>query len=159
MQLYGRPRGNIRYEDTIRAAVSWLERARPSNTEDRVFRLFGLTWGRASAAVRRSAIADLRSTQRADGGWAQVESMESDAYATGQTLVALNAAGMSVSDPAYKRGVQFLLNTQLADGSWFVRKRSHAAQIYFESGFPHGEHQYISSAATNWATQALIVAH
>jgi hypothetical protein len=38
-------------------------------------------------------------------------------------------------------------------GSWFVRKRAHATQIYFESGFPYGQHQYISAAATNWATQ------
>ena len=58
----------------------------------------------------------------------------------------------------YRRGVQFLLKTQLADGSWFVRKRAHAVQIYFESGFPYSEHQYISAAATNWATQALILA-
>jgi hypothetical protein len=50
------------------------------------------------------------------------------------------------------------LDTQLADGSWFVKTRSHPTQIYFESGFPHGVHQYISAAATNWATQALVLA-
>jgi squalene cyclase len=60
------------------------------------------------------------------------------------------------NDPAYRRGVQFLLNTQLADGSWFVRSRSHPTQIYFESGFPHGPSQYISAAATNWAALALV---
>ena len=158
LKLYGRPRGNITYDAAIRAAVAWLESGRPSNTEDRVFRLFGLTWGGASEEVRKSAIADLLATQRADGGWAQLPSMQSDAYATGQALMALNAAGAGASAPAYKRGVQFLLRTQLADGSWFVRKRSHAVQIYFESGFPHGEHQFISAAATNWATQALILA-
>ena len=158
LKLYGRPRGNVTYDAAIRAAVSWLESGRPSNTEDRVFRLFGLTWGGASDGIRKSAIADLLATQRADGGWAQVASLPSDAYATGQALVALNAAGMGASAPSYERGVRFLLNTQLADGSWFVRKRAHAVQIYFESGFPHGDHQYISAAATNWATQALILA-
>ena len=31
-------------------------------------------------------------------------------------------------------------------------------QAYFESGFPHGKDQFISAAATNWATMALIPA-
>jgi hypothetical protein len=53
--------------------------------------------------------------------------------------------------------VRYLLHTQLADGSWLVRTRSHATQSYFESGFPHGEDQFISAAATNWATQALLL--
>ncbi len=41
-------------------------------------------------------------------------------------------------DPAFKRGVEFLLRTQLEDGSWLVRSRSVPIQAYFESGFPHG---------------------
>lgn len=28
-------------------------------------------------------------------------------------------------------------------------------QLYFESGFPHGQDQWISAAATNWAAMAL----
>src|SRR2546425_5412332 len=131
-------------------AASWLTNAHPQTTEDRVFRLFGLTWTRASAAIRQSAIRDLTATQRADGGWAQLPSLRSDAYATGEALVALSEAGMRPTDAAYRRGIRFLLTTQLADGSWFVRTRSHPTQIYFESGFPHGVHQYISAAATNW---------
>ncbi len=43
------------------------------------------------------------------------------------------------------------------DGSWLVRTRSHPTQNYFESGFPHGADQFISAAATNWATQALLL--
>ena len=54
-------------------------------------------------------------------------------------------------------GVQYLLDTQLPDGSWFVATRSHQTQIFFESGFPHGASQFISAAATNWATQALML--
>jgi N-acyl-D-amino-acid deacylase len=56
---------------------------------------------------------------------------------------------------AYQRGVRYLLDTQLADGSWRVRSRTLPTQTYFESGFPHGEHQFISAAGTQWATQAL----
>jgi hypothetical protein len=124
-----------------------------------VFRLFGLTWAGASPAVQRTAVRDLVATQRSDGGWAQLPSLRSDAYATGEALAALGEAGVGAADAAYRRGVQFLLTTQLADGSWFVRTRSHPTQIYFESGFPHGANQYISAAATNWATLALVRAH
>jgi N-acyl-D-amino-acid deacylase len=70
-------------------------------------------------------------------------------------LVALHEAGVAAKSPAYQRGVRFLLDTQLADGSWLVPTRTLATQIYFESGFPHGEHQFISAAGTQWATQAL----
>jgi ankyrin repeat protein len=159
VQLYGRGPGKPSDADVIRAAREWLERAQPVNTEDRVFRLLGLTWAEAAPHIRQSAVRDLLATQRADGGWAQLTSMASDAYATGSALVALNEAGVDLATAAYRRGVSFLLKTQLADGSWFVGTRSRATQIYFESGFPHGEHQFISAAATNWATQALVRAH
>jgi glycogen debranching enzyme len=55
--------------------------------------------------------------------------------------------------------VQFLLNTQFADGSWFVRTRALPIQPHFESGFPFGRDQFISAAATNWATRALALAY
>src|SRR5262249_54961604 len=94
--------------------------------------------------------------QGGDGGWRQLTTLDSDAYATGQALVALMDSGaMTASDPVVQRGVQFLLRTQLADGSWFVRSRAIAIQPLFESGFPHGRNQWISSAATSWATMAL----
>jgi hypothetical protein len=104
-----------------------------------------------------AAMRDLLTTQRADGGWA-LSSLQSDAYATGSALVALHEAGVGRDDTAYRRGVQFLLETQLPDGSWFVGTRSHHTQLFFDSGFPQGEHQYISAAATNSATQALAYA-
>jgi len=51
--------------------------------------------------------------------------------------------------------VRFLLDTQLDDGSWYVRTRAIPVQPYFDSEFPHGPDQFISAAATNWATIAL----
>jgi hypothetical protein len=95
-------------------------------------------------------------SQRADGGWSQTDKMESDAYATGSALVALHEAGaLATTDPAYRRGVGFLLKNQLEDGSWHVPTRSKPIQTYFESGFPHGKDQFISIAAAGWATTAL----
>src|SRR5207253_2388584 len=78
---------------------------------------------------------------------------------TGSALVVLHQAGkMSVKDPVYQRGLKFLLAGQLADGSWRVRTRSKPVQTYFESGFPHGKDQFISIAASGWATTALALA-
>jgi len=66
--------------------------------------------------------------QRADGGWSQLPTLASDAYATGLALVALHQGGvLPVDHAAYRRGVEFLLRTQLEDGSWFVlRAASHS---------------------------------
>ena len=89
-------------------------------------------------------------------GWAQLPTLESDAYATGQALVSLGQAGvLRPGERAYQRGVDFLLKTQFEDGSWHVRSRSLPIQPYFESGFPWGHDQFISAAATNWAVMAL----
>jgi hypothetical protein len=63
-----------------------------------------------------------------------------------------------ISGPQYERGVQYLLRTQQADGSWYVKTRALAFQPYFESGFPYGYDQWISAAATSWATMALAAA-
>jgi hypothetical protein len=95
--------------------------------------------------------------QREDGGWAQLPTLPSDAYATGLVLVALHEAGALRSDaPAYRRGIDFLLKTQLDDGSWYVRTRCFPALEFTSSGFAHGRSQFISAAATCWATMALV---
>jgi hypothetical protein len=65
---------------------------------------------------------------------------------------------MAADDPAYRRGLTFLLGTQHEDGSWLVHSRSRPFQKYFESGFPHGKDQFISCAASGWAATALALA-
>jgi hypothetical protein len=144
------------YKRAVQRAATWLARATAKNNEDYAYRVLGLTWaGAGRAAIRRAADA-LIAQQRADGGWGQIPTLPSDAYATGQALTALVETGVvRPSDPVYQRGVRFLLETQLEDGSWFVRSRAIPIQPYFESGFPHGRDQFISAAATNWATMAL----
>lgn len=65
------------------------------------------------------------------------------------------AVGVPISDPAYQRGVQYLLKTSKPDGTWHVQTRVFPFQKYFESGFPYGKDQWISAAATSWAVMAL----
>jgi hypothetical protein len=62
---------------------------------------------------------------------------------------------MKTGDPIYRKGVEFLLRTQAADGSWHVKTRSDPTQIYFEAGYPYGWDQFISAAGGSWATAAL----
>ena len=88
-----------------------------------------------------------------------MDTPEADAYATGQALVALYTAGvLQPTDAAYAKAVNYLLRTQLADGSWLVVSRSFPVQPYKESGFPHGKDQWISAAGTSWAAMALSLA-
>jgi squalene cyclase len=101
---------------------------------------------------------ELLALQRADGGWSDLPSMGSTAYATGKALVALQTAGLQTSDPAYQRGVQYLLNSQQEDGSWYVKSRALGFQPYFDAGFPYDHDQWISAAATSWSTMALTLA-
>jgi ankyrin repeat protein len=156
IQIYMPKARHAEYERSVRLAAEWIAKAQPLTTEDRVFQLFGLIWAGQQEMARLSGRILLQE-QRSDGGWGQTSSLASDSYATGQALVALNEAGVLMpSDAPYKRGAQFLLNTQLEDGSWYVRSRTIPFQPYFDGGFPHGPDQFISAAATNWATMALI---
>ena len=138
---------------------SWLLSTSAKTTEDRVFKLLSLTAVAADREAIQQAAQELLRTQREDGGWSQLDDMSSDAYATGTALVALQRAGVAAaSDPACGRGLQWLLNDQLADGSWHVVTRSKPIQKYFESGYPHGKDQFISITAACWATTAMIIA-
>ncbi len=158
LQHFGPPGRRDEITARIGKARDWLVKATTTTTEARAFQLFGLKWAGAGEHEIAKAIAALLAEQRDDGGWGQLASMPSDAYATGQALVALHQAGQrSLADPAYRRGVQYLLKTQLDDGSWLVESRSVPVQPYFESGFPHGRSQFISCFATSWATMALVL--
>jgi hypothetical protein len=143
----------------VSQAAAWLVRAAPTSVEDRAFQLMGLTWSHTTRPTIARAAAELAAMQRADGGWSQLPTLESDAYATGQALVALIESGAATAgDPLVGRAVQFLLRTQYADGSWFVRTRALPIQPYFDAGFPYDKNQFISAAATNWAARALAMA-
>ena len=160
IQLYAPKAGRADYDRGVQRAAAWLAQAAPVSTEDHALRLLGLSWVGAGKDVVRASARALIAGQRPDGGWSQLPSLTSDAYATGEALVALAESGaMATSDAGYKRGVAFLLKTQFADGSWFVKSRAIPLQPHFESGFPFGRDQFISAAGTNWATRALALAY
>jgi ankyrin repeat protein len=144
------------YARAVQRGAAWLAAVQPATTEDVVFKLLGLSWAHASKTTIRAAATAVAAQQRSDGGWSQLPTLPSDAYATGQALTALVTSGaMTARDPVYQQGVRFLLETQLDDGSWYVRSRAIPIQPYFDGTFPHERDQFISAAATNWATMAL----
>lgn len=158
LQTYARNEQKENVDRRVKQAREWLAKEAGKDTEDRVFRLRALKAAGAEEPLIRVAAEALAKTQHDDGGWAQLDDGSSDAYATGSTLVALHeAGGLATDDPVYRRGVAYLLRNQKEDGSWLVTSRSKPFQTYFESGFPHGKNQFVSIAATSWATAALLL--
>jgi hypothetical protein len=155
LQLYAPKIGKAGWDESIRRAAGWLAKASPKNNDDRGWRLLGLAWSGMDKRAMQQAMQELLATQRPDGGWSDIPSIESTAYATGQALFALHTAGLPTTDAAYERGVQFLLKTQQEDGSWYVKTRALGFQPYFDAGFPYQFDQWISAAGTSWATMAL----
>ncbi|MEQ8787356.1 MAG: terpene cyclase/mutase family protein [Pirellulaceae bacterium] len=142
-------------EKSVAKARTWLEAAEAKSQEDKNLRLWGLSLLGAEKDLVESARQAVLSARRDDGGWGQLDDMPSDAYATAQALYVLRSTGTAADSDAYRRGVEFLLQTQLEDGSWLVETRAKPVQAFFDNGDPHGKSQFISIAATAWAVAAL----
>ncbi|MCZ6792623.1 MAG: hypothetical protein O7J95_03300, partial [Planctomycetota bacterium] len=159
LQLYPVVGRSREFSERIGRARSWLRRSRPRTHQERVFQVLGLSWAGSPREELAPRIETLLEEQRDDGGWAQLPGLRSDAWATGQSLVALRVGGGVPADhPAYRRGVDFLLRTQFEDGSWYVKSRAWPFQPRFDSKFPHGRDQWVSAPATAWAVMGLTLA-
>lgn len=155
LQLYAPKADKASYDQAIQLAASWMAKAKSTNNDDRSYRLLGMAWYGKDKDATQKAMRELLAKQKPDGGWSDLDSMQSSAYATGKSLNALQTAGLPASDAAYGRAVKYLLTTQQEGGSWYVKTRAMAFQPYFDAGFPHGFDQWISAAGTSWATVAL----
>jgi N-acyl-D-amino-acid deacylase len=147
-----------RIDLACRDGLEWLSRAETLSTEDKVFRLRGLVYGKAPAKLIQAACDDLVADQGKDGNWAQLPGMSGDAYATGTAMMALREGGLAADSEAYRKGVKYLLATQRRDGAWIVETRSEPLQKFFDNGDPGGASQFISFWATGAATLALLEA-
>ena len=159
LELYGIPAFARDLTAGVARARAYLLSSKPVEGDDFAYRLLGLFWTEAKTEQVAAAARELSAQQRTDGGWAQTPDMQPDAYATGLALSALAMTDpTSVNTAVYRRGVDYLMRTREADGSWHVRTRAFGFQPYFESGFPHGHDQWISMAATAWSAMALMPA-
>lgn len=158
LKRYGTKGQEIEIAARSAAVTQWIGTTMPVNTEDDVFRLRLAQELKFTPQQMELYANDLLRKQRDSGGWAQQPDMEADAYATGTALVALHeAGGIPVDHPAWRRGLDYLLETQAPDGTWHVVTRAKPLQEYFESGFPYGKDQFISAFATGWAAEALLI--
>ncbi len=160
VQLYRHPSQAAAAEAAVARARRFLEEAVPRDTEERAYQLLGLHWAGADTATLQRLARALKETQGEDGGWSSVAGRASDAYATGQALVALHdGASVANLDRSYRRGVVFLLDAQAADGTWHVPSRLHApapvSPPYFDAGYPHEHDQFISMQGASWSVMAL----
>jgi ankyrin repeat protein len=155
IKRYGWRGRSEEFAASIDRARRWLWAVEPETNEEAAFQLLGLHWAGETAEGLTCLARSLRQRQRTDGGWAQLPTLGSDAYATGQALYAL-AQGVEdpLTDPAWRRGLRFLLETQEEDGTWHVARRAFPFQPTMSSGFPHHRDSWISAAATSWAVLA-----
>jgi hypothetical protein len=157
-------------------------------------RLFNRTWallastrfdGLLTSAERAALLADLRGTQRADGGWSLSDLgpwkwthqaapftppgtvdtallAASDAYATGLVVHAMRRAGVREDDDVIRKGQEWLRAHYVAeragDPSW-APWRAHSLNYDREHGGPKGEpwrRLFMSDIATAFAVLALM---
>ncbi|QDT06121.1 hypothetical protein K227x_45280 [Rubripirellula lacrimiformis] len=153
---YASPQQRPRVAVARKAADEWLATALLVSQQDRLWRLWGLHHLGGDDEIKRSVREDILAAQQSDGGWSETSQRPSDALSTGQTIFMLCRTGTAPDHPAIIRGGDFLLRTQYPDGSWKFESHATPVQPFFDNGDPHGKNQFISVAATAWATSALL---
>ncbi|NBR05529.1 MAG: hypothetical protein EBT92_07145 [Planctomycetes bacterium] len=158
LRVWGNSNSKNEIEERTRKSAAWILETSPKTNEDQVFQLLAFSELKANKTNMEKCAKDLIAKQKPDGGWSQMENMDSDPYATATALVSLHLTGiLSNRDKVFQDGIKYLIKTRKEDGSWFVKSRSKPFQTYYESGFPHGKDQFISVAASGWATTALLL--
>ena len=162
VQLYHHASQKAAADAAVARARRFLETQPPKSTEEHAYRLIGLKWAGADRSTLQRFARELKAAQREDGGWGALPGRASDVYATAQVLVALREGGVGDIDPGWRRGIEYLLKAQAADGSWRLSSRlrppAPLSPPYFDAGYPEGHDQFISMTAASWAVMALAYA-
>lgn len=105
-------------------AVQWLATAKADDElQSDAMRLVVWQQVQRPRAEIDSLVDQIKVRQRFDGGFSQIPSMDSDAWATGQALYALGVSGLKSNDPVVAKAQAFLVKTQREDGSWSMTSR------------------------------------
>ena len=160
IQLYASAAKKQHVNELVIKTRQWLEKQNPSMQQELVFQLLGMQWCGSDESHKTKVADRLIALQNKDGGWSQLPTLKSDAYATGQALYSLYESGMVRPEhKVYEKGSDYLLKTQDTSGGWIVATRSFPIQPFVDGDFPpYNYDQFISATATNWATMALLKA-
>ena len=115
-----------RYKQSAERGLAWIASHEPQTTQDKIFKIIALMHYGTPDQKRSawSVVETLTTEQQSDGGWRENAASDgSNAIATGQVLYAFKQAGVSIHSPMFRRGVDYLLKTQVNDpvpdnGSW-----------------------------------------
>jgi ankyrin repeat protein len=153
---YGWGGRKAEFDAVVDRGRKWLWSVKAETTEEATFQLLGLHWAGEPAEKLAGLTKALLSQQRKDGGWTQLPTLETDAYATGQVMYALaRATKHPTTSREWQQGLRYLLSTQADDGSWHVVSRAVPFQPTLDSGFAHRRDGWISAAGTSWAVLAM----
>jgi len=119
--------GDARYATAATRALAWLATTTPETAQDRNFKVIAMASHGTPDQRRqvRGLVDAIAAEQQRDGGWKEAPDLPgSNAYATGQALYAMKTAGVSIHSLVFRRGVKYLLDTQVHstagpdDGAW-----------------------------------------
>lgn len=137
--------------DACAKATAWLsETPQGDDQQAKALRLLVAVQDRKPQKEIRAAIEALLKRQNTDGGWGQLRSLPSDAYATGQTLYILSLAGADRRRSEIQRAVSFLVTNQREDGSWPMKSRAQPGATPFTNPVP------ITHIGSSWAVLGLV---
>jgi hypothetical protein len=110
---------------------------------------------------RQALLEAIRSHQESDGGWRTTAMdtrdrvdhspapTESDGYATGLAVLAMEVSGTPSSDPTLQRGIAWLTQHQQQDGAWIASSINKRRGSHSDAGL------FMKDAATAYAVLAL----
>ena len=104
------------YQQAAARGAAWIAANEPTTNQDKVFKIIALMRDGTSDQKRTawSVVEELSAEQQPDGGWKEHSATDgSNAIATGQVLYAFKQAGVSIHGAMFRRGVDFLLQSQM----------------------------------------------
>jgi hypothetical protein len=133
-------------EPAMRKAETWLQRTTPKNVPEAATLLWASAQSWLFGAHQAKCLEFLRKAQTHDGGWGPYADAPPEAFDTALVLLALSEfrTAQGIED-MIRRGREFLIKEQNADGSWPATTRPRGGESYAQQ-----------LSTTGWATLALL---
>lgn len=109
-----------RFRDAYEKAAQWLKTQYPFDPQSITYKMAGLIEGQVDKSDEsvQEILTELVGRQNPDGGFGYRIGSASSSYQTGAAVFAMRLGGLASNHSSVKKGVEYLLSTQRADGSW-----------------------------------------